>query len=91
LNELKISGIISKLDPLRYSPANIPIRNFKIFFQNQEQKEFYKQVEFEIEAVLVGNLALSEYKEGQKKIFLGFLDRKSKKSNQLIFHIKEIN
>lgn len=91
MNELKISGIISRLDSLRYSPANIPIRNLKIFFQNQEQKKFYKQVEFEIEAVLIGKLALGDYKEGQKKNFLGFLDKKSKKSNQLLFHIKEIN
>jgi len=89
LNELILVGVVSSLDDIRYSPANIPIRNLTIHFEDSSKKHFFKFVEFEINAVVIGDLVKEGFKINETYQFKGFLDRKSKKSNQLIFHIQE--
>jgi primosomal replication protein N len=89
LNELILVGVVSSLDDIRYSPANIPIRNLTIHFEDSSKKHFFKFVEFEINAVVIGDLVKEDFKINQTYQFKGFLDRKSKKSNQLLFHIQE--
>jgi len=89
LNELILVGVVSSLDDIRYSPANIPIRNLTIHFEDSSKKHFFKFVEFEINAVLIGDLVKEDFKINETYQFKGFLDRKSKKSNQLVFHIQE--
>jgi primosomal replication protein N len=89
LNELILVGVVSSLDDIRYSPANIPIRNLTIHFEDSSKKHFFKFVEFEINAVVIGDLVKEDFKINETYQFKGFLDRKSKKSNQLVFHIQE--
>ena len=89
MNELILVGVVSSLDDIRYSPANIPIRNLTIHFEDSSKKHFFKFVEFEINAVLIGDLVKEDFKINETYQFKGFLDRKSKKSNQLLFHIQE--
>jgi primosomal replication protein N len=89
LNELILVGVVSSLDDIRYSPANIPIRNLTIHFEDSSKKHFFKFVEFEINAVVIGDLVKEGFKINKTYQFKGFLDRKSKKSNQLLFHIQE--
>jgi primosomal replication protein N len=89
LNELRLVGVVSSLDDIRYSPANIPIRNLTIHFEDSSKKHFFKFVEFEINAVVIGDLVKEDFKINETYQFKGFLDRKSKKSNQLLFHIQE--
>ena len=89
MNELILVGVVSSLDDIRYSPANIPIRNLTIHFEDSSKKNFFKFVEFEINAVLIGDLVKEDFKINETYQFKGFLDRKSKKSNQLVFHIQE--
>lgn len=89
MNELTLVGVVSSLDDIRYSPANIPIRNLTIHFEDSSKKHFFKFVEFEINAVVIGDLVKEDFKINQTYQFKGFLDRKSKKSNQLLFHIQE--
>jgi primosomal replication protein N len=89
LNELILVGVVSSLDDIRYSPANIPIRNLTIHFEDSSKKHFFKFVEFEINAVVIGDLVKEDFKINETYQFKGFLDRKSKKSNQLLFHIQE--
>ncbi|NCX68322.1 MAG: hypothetical protein EBW93_04235 [Betaproteobacteria bacterium] len=89
MNELILVGVVSSLDDIRYSPANIPIRNLTIHFEDSSKKHFFKFVEFEINAVVIGDLVKEDFKINQTYQFKGFLDRKSKKSNQLLFHIQE--
>jgi len=89
LNELILVGVVSSLDDIRYSPANIPIRNLTIHFEDLSKKHFFKFVEFEINAVVIGDLVKEDFKINETYQFKGFLDRKSKKSNQLLFHIQE--
>jgi primosomal replication protein N len=89
LNELILVGVVSSLDDIRYSPANIPIRNLTIHFEDSSKKHFFKFVEFEINAVVIGDLVKEDFRINETYQFKGFLDRKSKKSNQLLFHIQE--
>ena len=89
MNELILVGVVSSLDDIRYSPANIPIRNLTIHFEDSSKKNFFKFVEFEINAVVIGDLVKEDFKINQTYQFKGFLDKKSKKSNQLLFHIQE--
>lgn len=89
MNELILVGVVSSLDDIRYSPANIPIRNLTIHFEDSSKKHFFKFVEFEINAVVIGDLVKKDFKINETYQFKGFLDRKSKKSNQLLFHIQE--
>lgn len=89
MNELILVGVVSSLDDIRYSPANIPIRNLTIHFEDSSKKHFFKFVEFEINAVVIGDLVKKDFKINETYKFKGFLDRKSKKSNQLLFHIQE--
>jgi primosomal replication protein N len=89
LNELILVGVVSSLDDIRYSPANIPIRNLTIHFEDSSKKHFFKFVEFEINAVLIGDLVKEDFKINETYQFKGFLDRRSKKSNQLLFNIQE--
>ena len=89
MNELILVGVVSSLDDIRYSPANIPIRNLTIHFEDSSKKHFFKFVEFEINAVVIGDLGKEDFKINETYQFKGFLDRKSKKSNQLLFHIQE--
>ena len=89
MNELILVGVVSSLDDIRYSPANIPIRNLTIHFEDSSKKHFFKFVEFEINAVVIGDLVKEDFKINETYQFKGFLDKKSKKSNQLLFHIQE--
>ena len=89
MNELILVGVVSSLDDIRYSPANIPIRNLTIHFEDSSKKHFFKFFEFEINAVVIGDLVKEDFKINETYQFKGFLDRKSKKSNQLLFHIQE--
>ena len=89
MNELVLVGAVSSLDDIRYTPANVPIRNLTIHFEDLSKKFFFKFVEFEINAVLIGDLVKEDFKINETYQFKGFLDKKSKKSNQLLFHIQE--
>ena len=89
MNELVLVGTVSRLDDIRFTPANVPIRNLIIHFEDSSKKIFFKFVEFEINAVVVGNLVKEDLSVNKAYQFKGFLDRKSKKSNQLLFHIQE--
>ena len=82
-------GAVSSLDDIRYTPANVPIRNLTIHFEDLSKKNFFKFVEFEINAVVIGDLVKEDLMIDETYQFSGFLDRKSKKSNQLLFNIQE--
>ena len=82
-------GAVSSLGDIRYTPANVPIRNLTIHFEDLSKKNFFKFVEFEINAVVIGDLVKEDLTINETYQFRGFLDRKSKKSNQLLFNIQE--
>ncbi len=89
MNQLILDGTVVDLDEIRFTPAQIPVRNFKIHFKDLTKLTLHKHVEFEINALMVGDLTKKEIKEQMLYKFHGFLDRRSQKSNQIIFHVQE--
>ena len=88
MNELILDGTVVELDDIRFTPGNVSIRNFRIHFKDLTRKQLYKHVEFEINAIVVGDLVekIELHKDYQ---FKGFLDKRSQKSSQLTFHVQE--
>lgn len=80
-----------QIEPLRYTPAGIPLLSV-ILGHASEQIEagMKRKVECEVNAVILGDLALKGLKTGAQIIAQGFLARRSLKSTQLVMHVNNI-
>lgn len=88
-NEVALSGELTAIEPLRYTPAGIPLLNFRLLHRSQQAEAGVKrQVECEVNGVAMGEVAvgLSRLKPGQAARVRGFLNRKNRMSAQLVFH-----
>lgn len=91
MNKLAISGEVTQIEVLRYTPAGLPLLSFVISHISEDVEAGMKRkVECEVNAVAMGNLATSNIQLGTKLKALGFLAKRSAKSNQLVLHIKNI-
>ena len=91
-NEVAISGELTAIEPLRYTPAGVPLLNFRLLHRSQQAEAGLKrQVECEVNGVAMAEVAvaLSRLKPGQAARVKGFLNRKNRMSAQLIFHATE--
>ena len=79
------------MDPVRFTPAGIPALNLTLK-HNSEQIEanLKRTINCELSAKIMGNNALMPVKIGDRIKTKGFIENKSAKSNQLIFHINFI-
>jgi primosomal replication protein N len=93
VNRLIISGALVRIDPLRYSPAGVPIAEAAILHRSSQQIEQQpRQVECELTVQASGALAaqLAGMAAGQKGRFEGALNRRSVNSRQLILILNRI-
>jgi primosomal replication protein N len=91
LNKLAISGQVTQVDDLRYTPAGVPLLRFVMSHVSEDVEAGLKRkVECEIKAVAIGDLANMGIKQGTKLNALGFLAKQSAKSTQLVLHIKKL-
>jgi primosomal replication protein N len=91
-NEVALSGELTAIEPLRYTPAGIPLLNFRLLHRSQQAEAGLKrQVECEVSGVAMAEVAvtLSRLKAGQVARVKGFLNRKNRMSAQLVFHATE--
>ncbi len=80
-----------QIEPLRYTPAGIPLLSVVLHHASEQiEAGMKRKVECEVNAVVLGDLALQGLKAGQQIIAQGFLARRSLKSTQLVMHINEI-
>ena len=80
-----------QVEPLRYTPAGIPLLSVVLHHASEQiEAGMKRKVECEVNAVVLGDLALQGLKAGQQIIAQGFLARRSLKSTQLVMHINEI-
>lgn len=80
-----------QIEPLRYTPAGIPLLSVVLHHVSEQiEAGMKRKVECEMNAVILGDLALKGLKTGQQIIAQGFLARRSLKSTQLVMHINEI-
>jgi primosomal replication protein N len=91
VNKLAISGEVTQIEALRYTPAGLPLLSFVISHVSEVTEAGLKRkVECELNAVALGDLATSNVQLGTKLKALGFLAKRSAKSTQLVLHIKNI-
>jgi len=90
VNKLQIDGEIIFEDKIRHTPSGLVVQRFKIEHQSlQEEANLDKQVGIEVDAIFINKQLRKEIQIGKKGSFVGFMDKKSFKSTQLIFHVTE--
>jgi primosomal replication protein N len=91
LNKLELQAEVVLIEPLRYTPAGIPLLSVILrHVSEQVEAGMKRKVECEVNAVVLGNLALKGLKLGLHIQATGFLAKRSLKSTQLVMHINHI-
>ncbi|PKO54000.1 MAG: primosomal replication protein N [Betaproteobacteria bacterium HGW-Betaproteobacteria-20] len=96
MNKLVLQAEVMQIEPLRYTPAGIPLLSVVLHHVSEQVEAGMKRkVECEVNAVILGDQisgipALKELKLGSHIIATGFLARRSLKSTQLVMHINHI-
>lgn len=91
MNKLAISGEVTHIEDLRYTPAGLPLLSFVISHVSEDiEAGMKRKVECEVKAIAMGDLANSNIQLGTKLRALGFLAKRSAKSTQLVLHIKNV-
>jgi primosomal replication protein N len=87
-----LSGVVISLEPIRYTPAGIPLLSF-VLQHTSEQTEagLKRKVECEVNAVALGDIAKQNIQLGANIKAKGFLAKRSAKSTQLVLHIEQLH
>ena len=89
---MALSGELAAIEPLRYTPAGIPLLAFRLSHRSRQTEAGLKrQVECEMGGVAMAEVAvaMSRLKPGQAVQVNGFLNRKNRMSAQLVLHVTE--
>ena len=84
-----MTGELATIEPLRYTPAGIPLLAFRLLHRSRQTEAGLKrQVECEMGGVAMADVAvaMARLKPGQAVKLSGFLNRKNRLSTQLILH-----
>jgi primosomal replication protein N len=90
VNAVALSGELVDIEPLRHTPAGIPLVNFRLAHKSRQLEAGYKrQVECEMSGLAIGEIAvaMSRMRQGHAVSIEGFLNRKNRMSAQLILHV----
>ena len=91
MNKLVLSGVVVALEPIRYTPAGLPLLSFIVSHVSENiEAGMKRKVECLINAVAMGDLAKSNIILGANINVSGFLAKRSAKSTQLVLHILKI-
>jgi primosomal replication protein N len=88
-NAVTVAGVLAHVEPLRHTPAGVPLLQFRLAHKSLQIEAGYKrQVECEVNCVALGEVAtqLSGLKAGAEISATGFLNRKNRMSAQLVLH-----
>ena len=91
-NAVSLRGTIAELEPLRHTPAGLPLIQFRVAHRSMQVEAGYKrQVECDVNCVAMGEAAmrLSRANAGVEVEVSGFLNRKNRMSAQLVLHAIE--
>lgn len=88
-----LSGEVVQLEPLRYTPAGLPLLSFVVrHVSEQVEAEIKRKVEYEMAVIAIGNIAnqaKSIQLASQVKL-AGFIAKRSLKSTQLALHLNAL-
>jgi primosomal replication protein N len=96
VNKLVLQAEVVQIEPLRYTPAGIPLLCVVLrHVSEQVEAGMKRKVECEVNAVVLGDLllgtpALKSLEVGSHIQASGFLAKRSLKSTQLVMHINHI-
>ncbi|MSP86693.1 MAG: primosomal replication protein N [Methylotenera sp.] len=96
MNKLLLQAEVVHIEPLRYTPAGIPLLSVVLrHVSEQVEAGMKRKVECEVNAVvlgdqILGSLALQGLTLGSHILATGFLAKRSLKSTQLVMHINHI-
>ena len=91
MNKLALQAEVMQIEPLRYTPAGIPLLSIVLrHVSEQVEAGMKRKVECEVNAITLGDLALKGLKVGSQILATGFLAKRSLKSTQLVMHINHI-
>ena len=80
------------LEAIRYTPAGIPLLSFVLqHVSEQIEAGLKRNVECEVNAVAIGDIAKTNIHIGDNIKAKGFLAKRSAKSTQLVFHIEQLH
>jgi len=91
VNNLTLQAEVVQIEPLRYTPAGLPLLSVVLrHVSEQVEAGMKRKVECEVNAVAIGDLALTKLALGTQIRVTGFLAKRSLKSTQLVMHINQI-
>ena len=93
INRVQLSGQLLSIQPLRYTPAGIPVTEATLGHHSEQQEAKHtRQVTCDVPVKALGKLAhqLAAATIGTSLKSTGFLAAKSLKSRQLILHLETI-
>lgn len=91
MNTLVLKSEVVQIEPLRYTPAGIPLLSVLLrHVSDQVEAGMKRKVECELNAVILGDQALKSLKLGSHIVATGFLAKRSLKSTQLVMHINHL-
>ena len=88
-NAVTLAGRLAYVEPLRHTPAGLPLLQFKLAHKSlQIEAGYRRQVECEVNCVALGEAAtrLSGLQAGAPISATGFLNRRNRMSAQLVLH-----
>lgn len=91
MNNLTLQAEVVQIEPLRYTPAGLPLLSVVLRHVSvQVEAGMKRKVECVVNAVAIGDLALTKLALGTQVRAIGFLAKRSLKSTQLVMHINQI-
>jgi primosomal replication protein N len=92
MNKLELQAEVVQIEPLRYTPAGIPLLSVVLrHVSEQIEAGMKRKVECEVNAVALGDLVLQGLLTAGAHIQVtGFLAKRSLKSTQLVMHINHV-
>ena len=86
-----ISGVVIGLEPIRYTPAGIPLLSFVLQHASEQiEAGLKRKVECEVNVLAIGELAKTNIQMHANIKAHGFLTKRSAKSTQLVMHLTNI-
>lgn len=93
MNRLQLTASIVEREPLRYTPAGVPIASCTLHHMAQVvEAGVVRQVELTLPALAAGAASgkLEGREMGVETLFTGFLAKKNRNARTLVFHITEL-
>jgi primosomal replication protein N len=88
-----LNGEVVQLEPLRYTPAGLPLLSFAVrHVSEQVEAGTKRKVECEMAVVAIGDIAnqVSSIQPASRVKLAGFVARRSLKSTQLVLHLNAL-